>query len=735
MRAEKKTGLTAMSVEQSSVNQKELPKDVRRRLSFVAGAILAALSVFVVLLRLYGLSHDPPGIINDEGAVGVFALQVLQGHHAPFFPEMSSGVEAFGVYAIALSTLIFGRSLLAFHLPAALASAGTVFAVFWLGWLLFGRDENSARANPWRGLFVAGAGAGLLATSLGQTILSRGAYRANFLPLFLALSVALLWCAWSHCGRSSRAWWGIALAGVCAGLLPYTYLPSRFSPFLFLFLGLSFLIPLNADARNRARDAWPRVALFVGVTGLVAAPILIYFVLYPEHFFLRSGELWLFRADQVAVWRAYLENAWEYLLILGFRGDRINAYNFDDRPMLNAWEATFFWLGVAISMWRWRSRPAHRILLIWLFVMILPATLALNEAVGPNSLRIIGAAPAVYLLVGVGLWETLCFLQKRFLSQYETRSAFVAGVAVSALILAQGAFNSRTFFQEWVGSPEYLAAVDAEMAFAAQALNAQPSGADMVALLPYFLGDGHFGFDYLYQGAATAHVFHDTRADLPQKIQSLLAPEEKLSKVMVVDWTDGLGWAGGEEEPTVGLLEKYGEYQGSQQYESFQIHSYTDVSLQRPWTLYQKLEPPTVHYDRGISLLGIALGQGKKQLSTQQPLSLGQERSLWIALQWRTAPNVNIEYATSLRLHNAQGAAVYQKDIHLVNSKSLGTRHWLENEPIDTLYHIKFPEDLQSGVYELRIIVYDFETLKPTVELGVWEPETVLTNLQFSDVR
>ena len=138
-----------MSVERSSANHKEMTKEERRRLAFIAGAILAALSVFVVLLRLYGLPEDPPGITNDEGVVGVFALQVLQGRHAPFFPERSSGVEAFGVYAVALATLFFGRSLLAFNLPAALASASTVFAVFWLGWLLFGWDENSGQSLAW----------------------------------------------------------------------------------------------------------------------------------------------------------------------------------------------------------------------------------------------------------------------------------------------------------------------------------------------------------------------------------------------------------------------------------------------------------------------------------------------------------------------------------------------------------------------------------------------------------
>ena len=85
-----------------------------------------------------------------KGPDGVYALQVLAGEHAVFFPEAASGREWMGVYTIALTTSFLGRTLLAFRLPTALASAGTVFIVFWLGRLLFGRGEGG-RETPWRG--------------------------------------------------------------------------------------------------------------------------------------------------------------------------------------------------------------------------------------------------------------------------------------------------------------------------------------------------------------------------------------------------------------------------------------------------------------------------------------------------------------------------------------------------------------------------------------------------------
>ena len=149
----------------------------------MAGGILLALALAVVLRCVFHrLSELPSGIQSDEGPNGVYALRVLQGEHAIFFPEKASGREAMGVYTIALTTSLLGRTLLAFRLPTALASVGTVFVVFWLGRLLFGRDDRfdcaprqgaPERATPWRGLLVGGVGAGLLAVSLGQTIIGR----------------------------------------------------------------------------------------------------------------------------------------------------------------------------------------------------------------------------------------------------------------------------------------------------------------------------------------------------------------------------------------------------------------------------------------------------------------------------------------------------------------------------------------------------------------------------------
>ena len=225
--------ISSMQRSAEELAREEFRDRLRRHVSLV---ILLALALAVISLRFHRLGEFPPGLTHDEGVDGVLALGVLGGEHAIFFlGPGNSGRDASTIYAIALSTAFFGRNLLAMHLPTAVGSAGLVFAVFWLGRLLYSRDEHGKQTS-WRGMLIGGAGAGLLAVSLGQTIIGRTSFNnVAHMPLLLTLCLALLWWGWGQSPHQGKVWWRIVLAGVCAGLLGYTYVPARLVPLLLLF--------------------------------------------------------------------------------------------------------------------------------------------------------------------------------------------------------------------------------------------------------------------------------------------------------------------------------------------------------------------------------------------------------------------------------------------------------------------------------------------------------------------
>ena len=748
----------------------QLLGDERARFRLTTAGILIALTLAVSILRLHRLSELPPGLHHDEGTHGVNALQVMQGEHAAFFPE-NNGREGMIVYAIALATSFLGRTALAVRLPTATVSAATVVILFWLGWLLFRRDEESGRPTPWRGLLVGGAAAGLLAVSLGQTVIGRTALRGNLLSFFLCISLALLWWGWSQSEQvrplkgatTSRAsaghdaqrfqlrnWWQIALAGLCTGLLPYTYITARFTPFLFLLFGLSFLLPWcrTGEGRNLegkgspsprfhliaspTKEQWQKAGIFVVAAGLVAAPILLHFAQNPDHFFLRSAQTWVFDSErsQGNALATFMGNVWGYVLAFGFRGDLLWRHNLSGQPLLNLWQAFFFWLGAGTAVWHWRKQPAYRLLLLWLVLLLLPAVAAREiTSVPPNTIRMIGAMPAICLLAAVGIWEAVQYMRNRFSGGNELWAGTAFAALISLVILAQGVFTYRSYFHKWAAAPEIHRAYGTEWLDLISLVNHQPPDGSIVYIVPGFMWQ--YSFEFLYQGEVPVHLVHTAMPDFARHIESALADSENLSELRVVDWTTDVIWSGDEDERLAILLDKYGRYLDTDEYDDFQVKTYTDITLDRPWKLYDKLESLQIDYDGGISLLGLATGQGTEQLSGQNPLILEQDRSLWLALQWQTAPELGVEYAISLRLHDADGNGVYQKDFVLWRPDHSSTRGRELSEPFDSLHLLDLPVDLQTGAYELRIVVYDSETLKPTVELGVWEPETTLARLQL----
>ena len=651
-----------------------------------------------------------------------------------FFPDIGNGREPSVIYAIALSTMLFGRTLLATRLPTALGSAAIIFATFWIGRLFFGKDEESGRATPWRGLMIGGIGAGLMAVSVSQTILARTAYTKATLmpgllmpvsrPALVGLERAKL--VGDRTGRGMH--WVVAVHIYASESRP---LSDRHLCVELSFALAFFLLAKGADGVAAGSGLCDRVA------GLVAAPILFHFALHPDHLLLRSRAAWVFdpvrsQGDPLG---AFFLNAWEHLLAFGFRGDPHPRGNYAGQPLLNPWQALFFWLGAAMAARQW-TRSTYRLLLLWLTIMMVPSLLA-RDLLAPTTIRIIGAAPAIYLLVGVGVWEVYRYLRERFSHKSEIWMAAVVGVAITALTLVQGVSTYRTYYQKWAVENDLYDIYGEAWADLAAAINAQPSGAGKVYLIPaiHRVLYNVDSFNYLYTGAAPVHFIDRTAPDLAQTVWSTLQTMEDLSTVKLVEGKSTPEEVGEDNGRFSFLLSKYGSYQGSEEYPIFTIHSYSDIRLDRPWTFYEQIEPLTIEYDGGITLQGVAFGQGAEQISSQPLLKLKRAHPMWMVLQWQIAPGLDADYAVSLRLYNADGQRAFQQDIVLWSPNHMPTSHWPVDAPVATMTLLDLPLALAPGEYELRMVVYDMETLVPTVEVGVWEPEVTLGRVRLAEVQ
>ena len=413
----------------------------------------------------------------------------------------------------------------------------------------------------------------------------------------------------------------------------------------------------------------------------------------------------------------------------GFRGDPSWLFNFPRKPLLNPIEAFFFWIGVGIAIWRWKERPAGRLLLLWLGVLLLPAILSRSDN-SPHFLRMNGVVPAVYLLTGVGVWEVFRFLRQHYFRQSGLKLAVVLAGAAGCLILVQGMATYRTYFDKWAVEPE-LTGFYSEGSKLAEALNALPSSPDTAILIPRYRR--RKSFDYLYQGHAPAYDLNPHSPNLEQDVATVLSRMEKIDTLKVVEWKAGYVGVWEDTGRFGFLLKKHGVYQNSEEYEHFHLHTLTALSQRRPWTFYEYLEPLTIEYDGGIATQGLALGQGDNQSSSQELLDLTRNRPLWMAIQWKTVPGLDVDYAISLRLYNEEGEIAHQEDSVLWSRIHSPTRHWSAGQSVDTLVMLDIPSDLPFGEYELRLVVYNFETQAPTVQIDVWEPETTLARLRLTE--
>jgi len=422
--------------------------------------ILVAIFLVAAALRLYGIySLSPPGLEHDEVAHWLINRDIEAGKHAVYFPE-AYGHEAGFHYVQTLFMVLMGDNALILRLPSAFAGLILIAISFALIRQLFGTKS-------------ALLAAGLLAVLFWPVFYSRLALRAISLPLLSALSAYFWWKGWNSNNEGSGAtnqeefapdrrsifskvralnsvspeiWF--AMGGLFAGLSLYTYMASRVLPiFYIIFIGYLFLLHKRTFLAR-----WRGILVFVVFYAVVSAPLVIYLV---THSGVES------RIDEVnqpllalvgGELKPVVNNSIKAIAMFGLRGDPLWRQNVAHLPVFDPLVAVFFYIGLVISLWKWRE-PVYLFTILWLFTSTIPSIVTIDA---PSSIRIINALPVVTLFPVIGLEVIHIFGS---LSTVSTKLSTDFGVISLLLVclgifLYNGARTTNAVFRTWPSDGE-----------------------------------------------------------------------------------------------------------------------------------------------------------------------------------------------------------------------------------------------------------------------------------------
>ncbi|MFN2136114.1 MAG: glycosyltransferase family 39 protein, partial [Candidatus Promineifilaceae bacterium] len=619
--------------------------------------ISLALMVFCILvaaaLRFPALQVTPPGVHYDEAANGILAGDIGLHGERPIFISSYTGKEALFFYMAGGVMRLMGQSVFSLRLTAAYIGILTVAATYWLG-----REMLADR----RQALLAAA---LLAVSFWHILFSRLGFRAITEPLLQALTVAALF---RGLRRNDYGW--LSAAGLFFGLTAYTYLAARAFPIL-VTLGILPLLFGSEQWRLRLRQ----LALFLGVAFLAVAPLLAYFWIHPDAFWVRIGQV-APSADQgpaiLSIWQSLLKS-WGMLFL---RGDPFLRFNLPGRPLFGWVVGGLLVVGWLIAIWRWRrfpydwQRAAVALLVFAPLIMILPAALATNELV-PSNLRAIGLIPFLFYLPAIGFVILFADLERRF--GFPPLPAAVL-FAFLFILLSGGLATAQAYFLEWGRQPALIFETDGDLVAVSEFLNERDlEGQTVYLAAPHyrhptvaFLSDKYEAIKWLPQ--SQAFVLPDGGAGL------YIFPHNSPRPA----WTDDL-------LAQATLIQTDETRFPDSAFEAYLLESVPDLAI---------ANPIAATFGGVATLLGYELDGAPAANS-----------DLGLRLYWRVDRAPTADYQSFVQLEDAAGHRWSQAE-----SFAYPAEQWAPGEIIIEHIELGVPAGTPPGSYRLRVGLFDQAT-------------------------
>ena len=698
--------------------------------------LLAGITLIAALARFYHITELPPGLHFDEAFENVQALDILAGRGYPVFFEGNYGVEPTLIYLIALYYRVFGVSALAGRLIAAAMGTLTVPALYLLVRAVFqvrttdGQDDTAIRASGITKHPPAYGGTkresdhlayertgeklqdravilGLLSTlSLALLFWHVHFSRLGIEPIFVPLNTILMLCfLWQ--GLETGRPLAFILAGALVGFGPYTYPAGRLLPLLAACVGLHCLL---AHSKRLNESSWRSryvrgIVLAVIAAAIVFAPLGWYFKDHPHLLTQRMSQVGVTAAGQgsASPLETITGNLERAAYMYTVQGDSDVRNNVPGRSVLDLGWSVLFFVGLAACIVRFRN-PSYGLPLWWLVVLTIPTVLS---EYAPHFRRALGAAPAVAVLIAIGVVTLLEWVVVKAISQERTDGAtaqhypYIVAIAVALIWLYGAGASVYAYFVTWAQTPALYYAFDVGLRDIGEYVHGLPPE-EMAYLSP--VRQDHQTLIFTVGQEFRPKTFDGRRCLV------LPPPDSAASYIHLVAEDQGLPHELKTYLPDLSEVHRFGDYTG----DLYAIVHHVPAG-------HRQTIEPAIHVQA-------RLGESIELIGADVPTaSYRPGDMIAVTIYWRALDSIDRDYTASVQLHGpfnpATNGPLWAQEDAQAGKGTYPTTRWTRGETVIESYSLVIPPSTPPGTYTLHASMYWLPTLERLPVTIMGEPE------------
>lgn len=348
------------------------------------GIVVCAILIVGAALRLFDLEGIPSGIHGDEAELALLALPILSGEGPAPFGTAFFGDPALFLYVEAPFLALYGQTMTAIRLVAALSGTLTLLAFYILARRMFGTRLGLLALL-------------LLAGSAVHIHFSRLAINAPQVPLMMCLASYALWRA----AETRRPFWWMA-SGVLGALAVYFHFAGRLFPLVMALFILYLLITQRGQWLDWVKGS--ATGLLGGVITL--APMAVQLAHNPQLFTGHMTDRLIFTNWDIMVAAHHTSSVplvlWEQtrLNLMAFISGMYagSFYPYPGQAMMAPLLGPLFVLGLVLMAVRFGDKRYALLALSFWTVVIINGILTINA---PQPHRLLPALPIA--LIGVAM--------------------------------------------------------------------------------------------------------------------------------------------------------------------------------------------------------------------------------------------------------------------------------------------------------------------------------------------